>query len=109
MRLSGVGVKALAETGELASEAAMVRPLPVIVTSASDAGAGAAATAWQAGGNADNRITSRARGLAGPVAGFHGSSVNHQANDASQPSLLGTASCFLQLVDPAGQPMRTWK
>ncbi len=107
MLLSGVGAKALAETGELAAAAASVRPLPVTVTSASDAGAGAAATAWQAAGNAERRITSRARGLAGPVAGFHGSSVNHQAKEASQPSLLGTASCFLQPVDPAGQAIRT--
>lgn len=39
----------------------------------------------------------------------HGSLVNHQASDLSQPSPGPTAACGLQSVAPAGQDRRTWK
>ena len=107
MRSSGVGAKALAIDGCADIEAIIgLEPSPPMVTAASETGAGAFRTALHAAGSAETRITSRAR--TGVLSeGRHGSSVNHQASDLSQPSPDGVASCVLQPDDPAGQPIRT--
>ena len=54
-------------------------------------------------------IRSRALGASGSLLGRHGSSVNHQASDLSQPSPGLVAACLLQSGEPGWQPMRTWK
>ncbi len=61
------------------------------------------------GCRADSFITSRAFGASGFWLGRHGSSVNHQASDLSQPSPGVVAACALQPVEPGWQPMRMWK
>jgi hypothetical protein len=48
-------------------------------------------------------------GASGFLFGRHGSSVNHQASDLSQPVPLPVPACGLQPVEPGWQPMRMWK
>ena len=80
-----------------------------MVTAASDTGAGASSTARHAFGRLAIVIRSRALGASGFLLGRHGSSVNHQASDLSQPSPAAVSACSLQPGEPGWQPMRTWK
>src|SRR5688572_8632719 len=119
MPIFGVGANELAVTGIAAdgstiagasgATAATAVPLPPMVTAISDSGSGAASTARHSLGRLAIVIRSRALGASGFLLGRQGSSVNHQASDSSQPSLLGVACCRLQPVEPSWQPMRTWK
>ncbi len=117
MPIFGVGANELAVTGSAAegsivagvadgATVATAVPLPPMVTAISDSGSGAASTARHSYGRLAIVIRSRALGASGFLLGRQGSSVNHQASDSSQPSLLGVASCRLQPVEPGWQPMR---
>ena len=119
MAAFGVGANAFGTSGAPASmvtsgtppsgAAAIASPSAPTVTAISDAGAGAASTARHWLGKLAMVIRSRAFGASGFLLGRHGSGVNHQASDLSQPSPGGVGACGLQLEDPGWQPMRTWK